>query len=82
MDLATLIVIIFTWQIFGGIFALIIAVNSYADGFELVNPYWVYQYNKSVNWFGATVLALGYTALCPIGALGYWFYKLCTVGRK
>lgn len=81
MKWETLVAVLFAWNIIGGFIDIIIAGNSYADGWELVNPYWVYHYNKSVNWFGAIMLALGYAILCPIGALCYWFYKLCTVGR-
>lgn len=69
------------WQVVGGFFCCFFAYCANADGWELANPYWVYQYNKSVNWFGAAVLALMYTAICPAGALCYWFYKLCTIGR-
>lgn len=52
-----------------------------SKGFEFVNPFFVYKHNK-VNWFGALVLALFYSMLCPIGTLCYWFYKICTIGRK
>ena len=50
-------------------------------GFEFVNPIWWYR-NYPVNPFGATMCALGFTILCPIMTIGYWFYKLCTVGRR
>ncbi len=81
MSWKVLIWLLCGWQFIGGLIAITISVNCYADGWEFCNPYWVYKYNKHVNWFGATVLALGYTVLCPFGALCYWFYKLCTVGR-
>ena len=51
------------------------------DGLEFVNPVWWYR-NYPVNPFGAMMCSLGFTILCPITALGYWFYKLCTVGRR
>lgn len=51
------------------------------DGFELMNPIWWYK-NTNVNPFGAAMASLGFTILCPIGAIGYWFYKLCTIGGK
>lgn len=81
------------WNILGlGIITFIIACNQspyyrnqnlygQANGFEIVNPKFVYQHTK-VNWFGATFLALINTVLCPIGAMIYWFYKICTIGRK
>jgi hypothetical protein len=52
-----------------------------SEGFEFVNPLFVYKHNK-VNWFGALIIALFYSALCPIGAICYWLYKICTIGRK
>lgn len=52
-----------------------------AKGWELCNPYWTHVYHK-VNWLGAIMLSLIYNALCPIGAICYWIYKLCTVGRR
>ena len=68
------------WFIFGPIIDIVWLLNKYTDGWELCNPYWAYRYHK-VNWFGALMLSLLYTVLCPIGAVCYWFYKLCTVGR-
>ena len=50
-------------------------------GLCFCNPKWIYNHTKT-NWFGTiclTILAnvvFGPTALC------YWFYKLCTVGRR
>ena len=50
-------------------------------GLCFCNPKWIYNHTKT-NWFGTIFLtilanvAFGPTALC------YWFYKLCTVGRK
>lgn len=52
------------------------------DGCEFVNPYWIYRYCKNVNWFGAIILALLFSVLLPVPAIGYWFYKLCTIGRR
>ena len=71
----------------GGIFidAIILGASSGpikdVEGFEFVNPAWWYH-NYKVNIFGAIVCALGFTVLNPFITLGYWFYKLCTVGRK
>jgi hypothetical protein len=54
-----------------------------------VNPFVVYKFNTSVNWFGAFMIALALSLVCPFGAMSYWIYKLgwlfcklCTVGRK
>lgn len=58
------------------------AHQKYCDGWELCNPYYSYRYHNNVNWFGAIILSLVFMALCPIGAVCYWFYKLCTIGRR
>lgn len=70
------------WSMCGVLFCIVWATEREADGWELCNPYWVYKYHRGVNVFGAIMLSLLYTILCPIGAVGYWFYKLCTVGRR
>ena len=87
MDMGGLICILIAWQILGGLVLSVASATStgwigLADGWEFVNPFFVYKYCKSVNWFGAFVLAMFLTAICPFGALCYWFYKLCTVGRR
>ena len=72
----------FVWKFIGVIVYLFLTVYTPVDGFELVNPYHVYKYHKRLNWFGAIIVSVFYTALCPVGTVCYWFYKLCTVGRK
>ena len=50
-------------------------------GLQWVNPVVIYN-NVSVNWFGCIVLTiLAHIAAGP-WVVFYWFYKLCTVGRK
>lgn len=51
------------------------------DGFEFVNPNWIYR-NYKVNRFGSIFLSILFSLFCPIGTIVYWIYKLCTVGRK
>lgn len=73
---------IVAWNLTGLITQFFIGINCYQDAIEFCNPCVVYKYNKRVNWFGALVLSLMYSALSPLGTTIYWFYKLCTVGRK
>ena len=50
-------------------------------GLQWINPIVIYN-NVPVNWFGCIVLTiLAHIAAGP-WAVFYWFYKLCTVGRK
>lgn len=76
------------WHVFGAFITFLmwnyssgLGAVSAAKGIEYVNPKHVYEYNK-VNWFGAIVVSTLYGLFCPICTIGYWFYKLCTVGRK
>lgn len=82
MTIAEIIAGVIFWSLCGSIPCMIWASQKCTDGWELCNPYWVHYYHSSVNWFGAVILSLLYTAFCPICALIYWLYKLCTVGRK
>ena len=82
MPVLECITIFLVWNVFNLIICIPWLLNKGADGWELCNPYYLYKYHESVNWFGAIMLSLLYTALCPVGALCYWFYKLCTVGRR
>ena len=68
-------------SLIGAIFCVLWVCNAGADGWELCNPYWMHVFYR-VNWFGAIMLSLLYMALCPIMAICYWFYKICTVGRR
>jgi hypothetical protein len=86
MLLWQIIWIIIVFQVAGlvcivGLMSLAGKPLSGVEGFEFVNPLWWYR-NYSVNPFGAAMAAFGFTILCPIGAVSYWFYKLCTVGGK
>lgn len=89
MDLEALTFTLVGWNIFG-LIILAACQNcqlhepgalGQAKGWEFVNPLHVYKHNH-VNWFGAIVVALWYNLLCPVAALCYWFYKLCTVGGR
>ena len=65
------------WSAIGG--AVATAFNT--QGFEFVNPMWIYnRYN--VNIIGVLVLTIIINLICPIGSIIYWFYKLCTIGRR
>lgn len=69
------------WSLGGAIFLGIGGVLSEFDDFSFMNPIKIYKTYK-VNYFGATIICIIYNLLCPIGSIGYWFYKICTFGRK
>ena len=48
---------------------------------ELINPIVMYK-RKKVNYFGCFVLTLVSHILFAPFAIGYWLYKLCTIGRR
>lgn len=67
---------------FGGLIILGIGgvLDQFSD-FSFMNPIKIYKTYR-VNYFGAALICIIYNLLCPIGSIGYWFYKICTVGRK
>ena len=82
ISIGMIILCLVLWSVIGAIFCIFWIQAKCADGWEVCNPYWAHHYHESVNWFGAIILSLVFTALCPIGAICYWFYKLCTIGRR
>ena len=85
MTVLEMIGILISWNFFGAMCYIVVAATydkAIVNGWELVNPYYVYKYNTSINWFGATLISLFFNIICPIGAICYWFHKLCTFGRK
>ena len=50
--------------------------------FDFLNPISNYKTWTSMNWFGVIFWTLFFNLICPVIAICYWFWKLCTVGRK
>ena len=69
------------WSLGGAIFLGIGGVLSEFDDFSFMNPIKIYKTYK-VNYLGAAFICIIYNLLCPVGSVGYWIYKICTVGRK
>lgn len=74
--------IITIYSILTGIIIIVLAIGGgFEIGLQWINPVIIYN-NVRVNWFGCIIL----TILAHIGAgpwaCFYWFYKLCTIGRK
>ena len=69
------------WSVGGAIILGISGVLIEFNDLSFMNPIKIYKTYK-VNYFGAAIICIIYNLLCPIGSIGYWFYKLCTFGRK
>ena len=69
------------WSLGGAIILGLCGTYDKFDDFSYVNPIKIYK-NYKVNYFGAAIICIIHNLLCPIGSIGYWFYKLCTFGRK
>ena len=65
----------------GIIFTCIFCEDDNCIVFENLNPVYIYN-NRRVNWFGAIMLTLFANLLCPLLSISFWFYKLCTIGRR
>ena len=77
----TIIAGIALWSFLGILFIIVFFENGPfgAEGFEFVNPVYIYK-NSKVNIFGAIIVSIFMSLICPIGTIIYWFYKLCTFG--
>ena len=60
---------------------MIIMISLEKVGLQWINPIVIYN-NVHVNWFGCIVLTILAHIIAGPWACFYWFYKLCTVGRK
>jgi hypothetical protein len=52
------------------------------DDLSVFNPVENYRRWTNINWFGVILLTFLLNVICPGLAVCYWFWKLCTVGRK
>lgn len=57
-------------------------IRGNLDVFDLFNPIRNYKTWTSMNWFGVILGTVLLHVLFPVYAVIYWFYKLCTFGRK
>lgn len=73
--------VLLLWTIIHNFLGFGVGLCFRCDCFQFVNPKWIYQ-NYKVNKFGAIFLSIVFNLICPIGTVIYWFYKLCTVGRR
>ena len=60
---------------------MIIMISLGKVGLQWINPIVIYN-NVHVNWFGCIALTILAHIVAGPWACLYWFYKLCTVGRK
>lgn len=69
------------WSLGGAIILGFCGTFDKFDDFSFMNPIKIYKTYR-VNYLGAALICIIYNLLCPIGSIGYWIYKICTVGRK
>lgn len=49
---------------------------------EFLNPIRNYDTWDNMNWFGVIIFTIIMNVLFPLYSVCYWFWKLCTVGRR
>ena len=59
-----------------------LVISICVEDFSFFNTIRNYKKWNRMNWFGVIFFTLLLTIIFPVFALGYWFYKLCTVGRN
>jgi hypothetical protein len=81
MAIEKIIILFILWNAIGIFILGFSARIGYAIEVQRLNPIHIYK-DRRVNWFGCFWLTLMFNLLCPVLTFSYWFYKLCTVGRK
>lgn len=74
-------IILFAWNLFGFIILGNWVLEGPLDFSHILTPTGLYKHYK-INYFGCFLLTLLANLLCPLFTIGFWFYKLCTIGRK
>lgn len=72
----TFLFVAIVWNFIGFMIMLMLA-NYYC-----LNPKDIWNKYENVNIFGCVLLTIFLNLLVPTISIGYWFYKLCTVGRR
>ena len=70
------------WFVAHLIFFANLKAGTSIDEFNFFNPIRNYRTWTSMNWFGVILGTVFLHILLPVYAIVYWFYKLCTFGRK
>lgn len=82
ISVSCIVAIMLAWNFLGFVAITIIPYSRDANEIcEIFNPSEIYKL-LSVNKFGCAMVTIFFNLLCPIFAIGYWFYWLCTVGRN
>lgn len=85
MNWDTLAIVLCVWQVLGVFVLVMLSLRvdfiGNCDNSDFFMPTYIYKHCR-VNYFGTLMLCLFVNALCPVWSFGFWFYKLCTVGRK
>ena len=72
--------LIVIWHVVGVRFILCM-MDLHMVKFNIFTPKCIYEV-INVNRFGCAVLTVVFNLSCPILSICYWFYVLCTIGRK
>jgi uncharacterized membrane protein len=74
MEVIFSLIIIFIVELF--------MLSLIVEDFSIFNPIRNYRQWSSLNWFGVGVITLLLNIIFIPYAVGYWIYKLFTIGRR
>ena len=63
-------------------FIIFLPVIATEEGLSFFNPIRNYKKWYLMNWFGVIFFTLLLNIILPTLAFVYWFYKICTFGRR
>lgn len=81
MDFITIFAIVFTYLLLSIFFMSLWKTAIDSEGLEFCNPCWLYK-KKELSVFSCVFVAVFANITVLPYALGYWFYKACTIRRK
>lgn len=83
MTIIEFIVLIIVWSFLGFVLLECIGIfDTTIKGFSFLNPVWIYNHYKKLNYIGSFFIFIILNIASPIVTVIYWTSVLFTFGRK
>ena len=82
MTIIDFILLIIVWSGLGFVLLDRLGLLDPAKGFNLLNPKWIYNHYKRLNYIGVFLMFIILNIASPIVTVIYWTSVLLTFGRK
>lgn len=82
MTIIEFILLIIVWSFLGFVLLDCFGLLDTTKGFNLLNPKWIYNHYKKLNYIGVFLMFIILNIASPIVTAIYWTSVLLTFGRK